>query len=200
MMGWAALRSTSTKMRRSTTPAPTLAAVIGEVHPSSAVLMMPNTSAPIPSVALSAPNTSNRPRARPVSGRNRGARAIIAAPIGTLTKNPARQEIQWASAPPPTRPRLAPIPAVAPYKATARVRSRPSGKLAVSRESEAGATIAAPIPCTARPAIAHQPAGARPINRDATENTTKPKTNTRRRPSRSPARAPSSSRPPKTSV
>ena len=36
------------------------------------------------------------PVARPVSGMNRGARAIIAAPMTTLTKNPARQEIQWA--------------------------------------------------------------------------------------------------------
>ncbi|GAA5198125.1 hypothetical protein GCM10023346_34560 [Arthrobacter gyeryongensis] len=131
---------------------------------------------------------------------NRGASAIIAAPMGTLTKNPARQEIQWASAPPITSPKLAPIPAVAPYKATARVRSLPSGKLAVSRDREAGATIAAPIPCTARPAIAHQPAGATPISSDAIENTTSPTTKTRRRPSKSPARAPRSSRPPKTSV
>ena len=34
-------------------------------------------------------------------------------PIGTLMKNPARHEIHCAAAPPTTRPRLAPIPAVA---------------------------------------------------------------------------------------
>ena len=55
----------------------------------------------------------------------------------------------------------------------------PSGKLAVSKDSEAGATIAAPMPCTARAAIAHHPAGARPISSDASENTTSPKTKTR---------------------
>lgn len=38
----------------------------------------------------------------------------MAIPMGTLMKNPARQEIHSANAPPITMPRLAPIPAVAP--------------------------------------------------------------------------------------
>ena len=124
----------------------------------------------------------------------------MAAPTGTLTKKPARQDTQSASAPPMTRPRLAPIPAVAPYSATAFARSRLSVKLAISSDSEDGATIAAPIPCTPRAMISHHPAGASPTSSDASANTVRPKTNTRRRPSRSPARAPSSSSPPNTSV
>jgi hypothetical protein len=46
--------------------------------------------------------------------------------IGTLTKNAARQEIRSVSAPPTSSPRLAPMPAVAAYQATARARASPS--------------------------------------------------------------------------
>ena len=60
-------------------------------------------------------------------------------PMGTLMKNPARHEIHWAAAPPTSMPRLAPMPAVAAYQATARERCSPSGKLAVSSERADGA-------------------------------------------------------------
>ena len=88
-------------------------------------------------------------------------------------KNPARQEIHCAAAPPTSIPRLAPMPAVAAYQATARERCSPSGKLAVSSESADGATTAAPTPCRARPAMSHHPLGATPMRNDAVTNTTK---------------------------
>src|SRR6478752_3315201 len=87
----------------------------------------------------------------------------MAMPIGRLTKKPARHEIQAARAPPTTRPRLAPMPAVAAYQATARLRSLPAGKLAVSSEREAGATMAAPPP-------ADDVAGPRPEQEQAAED------------------------------
>lgn len=102
--------------------------------------------APTPKVALIAPARSKRPGRRTVSGRYRGASRIIAAPIGTLRKNPALQDTQSANAPPSTKPKLDPMPAVAPYRATAFARSFPAGKLAVSSDSDDGATIAAPTP------------------------------------------------------
>jgi hypothetical protein len=124
---------------------------------------------------------------------------IMATAIGTLTRNAARQEIQSVRAPPTSRPKLAPMPAVAPYQATARPRASFS-KYAVINASEVGATIAAPTPCTARPAIIHHPAGASPISSEAVPKTASPITNSRRRPTMSPARAASRSNPPKTSV
>jgi hypothetical protein len=48
-----------------------------------------------------------------------------------------------ASAPPTTRPKLAPMPAVVPYEAAARVRSGPVRKLTVSNASEDYAPAAA---------------------------------------------------------
>jgi hypothetical protein len=88
---------------------------------------------------------------------------------------------------------------VAAYQATARLRASPS-KYAVISASDVGATIAAPIPCSARAGIIHQPAGARPINSDAPPNTTNPIWNSRLLPTMSPARAPRRSSPPKTST
>jgi hypothetical protein len=55
---------------------------------------------------------------------------IMAAPTGALMKKPARQDTQSASAPPMTRPRLAPIPAVAPGQ---RDRLRPLASLGETR-------------------------------------------------------------------
>lgn len=103
------------------------------------------------------------------------------------------------SAPPTRSPRLAPIPAVAAYQAMARLRASPP-KYVVINANEVGATIAAPIPCTAREAIIHHPAGATPTSKDAIPKIASPILNSRRRPTMSPARAASRSRPPKTKV
>ena len=59
-------------------------------------------------------------------GEHGAGAEIMAIAIGTLTRNAARQEIQSVSAPPTSSPRLAPMPAVAPYQATARLRASPS--------------------------------------------------------------------------
>ena len=56
----------------------------------------------------------------------------------------------------------------------ARVRSGPSGKPVVMRDSAAGATIAAPAPCTTRAAISSTGSWARPPARLASANATKP--------------------------
>ena len=91
------------------------------------------------------------------------------------------------------------MPAVAPYRAIALDRLWPSGKLAVSSDSDEGATMAAPTPCRARAAISHEPVGATPTRNEAPTKIARPAMKIRRRPIRSPSRAPSSSRPPKTS-
>ena len=79
-------------------------------------------------------------------------------------------------------------------------RCAPSGKLVDRSASVDGASVAAPMPCTARAAII--PAGdcARPTASEAAVKRPMPSTKVRRRPSRSPARAPGSSRPPNVSV
>src|SRR4029077_1279130 len=78
----------------------------------------------------------------------------------------------------------------------ARVRSGPSGKPVVMRDSAAGATMAAPAPCTTRAAISSMGSWARPPARLARAKATRPTTNMRRRPSRSAARPPRIRRPP----
>lgn len=80
----------------------------------------------MPSVAHSAPTTSKRPRRRGVSVSTARAPTIIASAIGTLTRKAARQETHSVRAPPTSSPRLAPMPAVAAYQATARLRAYPS--------------------------------------------------------------------------
>ncbi len=100
--------------------------------------------------------TSKRPGRRGVSTSTARAPKIMATAIGTLIRNAARQEIHCVTAPPTRSPRLAPIPAVAPYQATARLRASPS-KYAVISASEVGATMAAPMPCRARALMIHHP-------------------------------------------
>ena len=83
---------------------------------------------------------------------------------------------------------------------SARVRSRPSGKLVTISASTAGEANAPPTPCSARAASSRAEVVARPPASDATVNRLMPAMNIRRRPRMSPARPPSSSRPPDVSV
>src|SRR6202021_1602724 len=129
--------------------------------------------------------------------RMAGARAAAARPTGTLTRNTARQLVNCTSTPPRTWPATKPTEETAPYRPMARVRSGPSGKLVVMRDSAAGATIAAPAPWMTRAAISSTGSWARPPARLARANATSPTMNIRRRPSRSAARPPRISRPPK---
>ena len=64
-------------------------------------------------------------------------------------------------------------------------------------DNAAGATIAAPTPCTAPHAISTPMLSASPPARDEIEKTTRPRTSIRRRPKRSPIRPPRTRRPPK---
>ena len=77
----------------------------------------------------------------------------------------------------------------------ARVRRGPGGKLVVISESAAGATSAAPAPCTILDATSSTGSPASPPASEARENTTRPTTNMRRRPSMSAARPPRISSP-----
>ena len=88
--------------------------------------MIPKTSAPTPSVAHSGADHVEPPGRRGVSVSTARAPTIMATAIGTLTRKAARQDTRSVRAPPTSRPRLAPMPAVAPYQAMARLRVSPS--------------------------------------------------------------------------
>ena len=130
----------------------------------------------------------------------RGASAAAAIPIGTLTNSTQRQFSPLVRIPPSSTPAAPPAPATAPQMPSARLRSAPSANVVVMIDSAAGETIAAPRPWTARAAISHVSDCARPPASEASENTTSPSMNIRRRPSRSAIRPPSSKKPPNVSV
>ena len=100
------------------------------------------------------------------------------------------------SRPPASSPAAPPPTLIAAYTPIARLRGGPGGNVVTMRASAAGATIAPPAPCTTRAASSHAWEVANPPAREAAENSSRPVTNIRRRPSRSPARPPSSSSPP----
>jgi hypothetical protein len=157
------------------------------------------TSAAMPAIDVSAPARSKCPGSRGVSVRNTGAAAATTIPMGRLMRNTQRQDAQAVITPPSTRPRDAPPMATAAYRASARLRLRPSGKAEITRARAAGEAIAAPTPCTARAAISQPDVVARPPASDARVKTAMPAMKVRRRPRMSPARPPSSSSPPNVS-
>jgi hypothetical protein len=69
-----------------------------------------------------------------------------------LTRKIASQPNASVSDPPSRTPKAAPLAPTAAQAASARFRSRPSGKIAVIRERAAGESRAAPTPCGARAA------------------------------------------------
>jgi hypothetical protein len=101
------------------------------------------------------------------------------------------------STPPSTNPMTLPAPATAAQMPSALLRSAPSAKIVVTIERAAGASAAAPSPCTARAAISASIDVAMPPASEARPNTVKPPTNSLRRPNRSASRPPSRSSPPK---
>ena len=100
--------------------------------------------------------------------------STAASPTGTLTRNTARQLVNSTRTPPSTCPATNPTDAVAPYRPSARVRCGPSAKPVVMRDSAAGATSAAPAPCTARAATSSTGSWASPPARDAAEKAIRP--------------------------
>ena len=108
----------------------------------------------MPAVARTAPSTSGRP---PRTGGGpaataRQARASAPAAIGTLTNITHRQPAYSVSRPPIRTPRAPPAAFIALHTPKARTRALPAGNVAVSSASAAGASAAAPMPCTARAA------------------------------------------------
>ena len=194
--GWC--RSAATNAAAEDAASTSAASTAGDAQPSVPTCDTANTSAATAAVTSSAPVTSSRRRSRPArdSASSRGASATASSPTGTFTRNTARQLVNCTSTPPSTCPATKPSDAVAPYIPSARVRRGPSGKPVVIRDSAAGATSAAPAPCTKREATSSTGSWARPPARDAAEKATSPAMNMRRRPNRSAARPPRISRPP----
>ena len=79
----------------------------------------------------------------------------MAIPTGTLTKKIHGHERYSTRMPPSRRPTAPPPTAIADQTPSAFVRSAPSLKVAVTIESAAGETSAAPRPCSPRVRISH---------------------------------------------
>ena len=126
----------------------------------------------------------------------RGASTTPAAHSGRFTRNTAGHPAVCTSTPPSSQPDAPPAAAAAVHHATARRRGSGSENVAASSANAAGASIAAPMPCTARAATSAVPDGASPQASDAPPNTISPTWNSRRRPNRSAARPAATSRPP----
>ena len=121
-------------------------------------------------------------------------------PTGTLTKKIHGQESVSTRTPPSTRPTAPPPTAIAAQTPSAFVRSAPSLKVAVTIESAAGETSAAPSPCRPRVMISQVAPCASAQSSEAVVKRTTPARKTFLRPARSPARPPSRRKPPNISV
>ena len=113
-------------------------------------------------------------------------------PIGTLTKKIHSQPMPEVMMPPTSGPIATAAPVTAPKTPKAVPRSRPWKAWAI-RASEVANIIAPPIPCTARARFSISGVVERPQTAEEAVKTTRPATNTRRRPIRS-ATAPAVSR------
>ncbi len=106
-------------------------------------------------------------------------------PIGTLTKNTARQLTESTSAPPTTGPSAMLSPNTAPQTPIARARSRGSSNTLRTIDMATGLSIEPPIAWRTRAAISSPRLGASPQSSEPSEKTTSPIWKMRRRPSRS---------------
>ena len=111
-------------------------------------------------------------------------------PTGTLTKKIHGHERVSTRMPPSSRPTAPPPTAIAAQTPSAFVRSAPSLKVAVTIESAAGETRAAPRPCSPRLTISHVEPVARAQSSEADVKSTRPTRKIFLRPARSPARPP----------
>ena len=172
-----------------------------EVQPADGAAMTAHTSAssPAPESAAPAQSTGGAAASR-ASGTTRSPRRTASTHSGTLTRKIDPQAKWSSSQPPSTGPRATPSPAVAAQIPIAAARSRASANTAGSSDSVAGMMQAAPAPMTARLAINPPLPPAVAAAAEATANTPRPATSSRRRPNRSPSVPASSSRAAKTSV
>ena len=121
----------------------------------TSVRTIPSTTRESPTVAVRAPRRSKsveRDSERP-SAIMRCAKKAAASAIGTLTNRIQRQPSASVMMPPRSTPAAPPAPPIAPQMPTARLRSRPSLKVVVRIDSDAGAITAPPSPWIARAAI-----------------------------------------------
>jgi hypothetical protein len=131
-----------------------------------------------------APTGSSRGRRCPrADGTTNLAITTAMMPTGTFTRKIARQlrpaTLDWISPPPRIWPDTKPKPIVAPYQASARLRSR-GGKAAVMRATTCGTMIAPVSPCTRRAATSSPGDWDTPHTSEATTKLTTPIRNSRR--------------------
>lgn len=129
-----------------------------------------------------------------------GVASTISRPMGMLTKKTHRQSSHSTRMPPASSPIALPPADTAANTPNARLRSGPSRKVVVMRDSAVGEAMAPPTPWSDRAASNCQESWESPPSRDANTKSRTPNMNMRRRPRMSPDRPPSSSRPPKVSV
>ena len=110
---------------------------------------------------------------------------IAIEPIGTLTRNTARQENVSTSSPPTTGPRAIEMPIMPPHTPIACARSRGSVKTLRMIDIATGLSIEPPIACSARAAMSSPRLGASAHSSEPIENSVSPIWKTRRRPMRS---------------
>ena len=105
-------------------------------------------------------------------------------PTGMFTRNTACQLNASVRMPPSTGPMATEAPTTAPNAPNAMPRSRPWNAWAI-RASEVANIMPPPMPCSARNRFRCSGVSTSPQPREASENSTRPITNTRRRPIRS---------------
>jgi len=185
------------QVQRQTTTAPMASAAARQPmiralpQPHSWPLTTPRTSAPTAianSSVLSRSGTRRRPGARLSASRRRASHAA-ATPIGMFTPNTRRQFAAATSSPPSEGPNPAAAAPTADSSATPWERCSGGNAFSTSARAD-GTRKAAPSPCTTRKAISTSADGATAHSSEPTVNSSRPKTNTRRRPSRSATPAP----------
>lgn len=181
------------------TPRPSSPTVCAEPQPAALALTRAYSAARSPPDTRTAPMMSiERSELSACDSEiRRGASAAARRVTGTLTNSTHDQPRVLVRTPPRTSPTTLPDPATAAQMPIAFPRSDPSSKSVVMIERAAGASAAAPAPCTARRTISSPIECDSPPASEASPNTIRPAMNSRRRPNMSASRPPSSSRPPK---
>src|SRR4051794_10501245 len=141
-------------------------------------------------------STSRAPPNPGSAGMSARPAAMVAAPIGRLTKKIQCQLSTSVIAPPASRPSDPPATATKTYALIARARSAGCGNSVTMIARITDAWTAAPTPCRKRAPISAPWLGASPHRIDAAVKNTTPARNTRLRPNRSPSRPASRRKPP----
>ncbi len=177
--------STRTNAASDTSPAATHPSTGALVHPSA---LPRNTAKTIRKRPVD--NVTTPPQSTGLGSGSRDSRTLVSAspsvgrPSATPSQKIACQPKLSTSSPPTSGPAANASPMTAPHVPIARARAEPSNSC-TSSASEAGKSIAAPSPCSARAAISSPDDHASAHSADAVLNTISPSTNSRLRPNRS---------------